>query len=131
MKDEDTIEHDFIEFKRMLEESKNEISSLEKEFSHRKKEMKINLANRIMELIKSHDLMVEEVVPLILTNKQWKVLCSEQRTYYVDPENPENTYTRGATPKWMKDKMIEKGLDPSSSKDRNMFKSTHLQLIGD
>lgn len=46
---------------------------------------------------------------------------------YVDPENPDRSYTRGVLPAWFKDAMASKGLDPTVKADRERFKDEHLR----
>jgi DNA-binding protein H-NS len=52
-------------------------------------------------------------------------------TRYVDPENPENIYSRGVLPKWMKEKMAAQGYDPAVREDREAFKANYLQAVKD
>jgi DNA-binding protein H-NS len=47
---------------------------------------------------------------------------------YVDPDNPNNTYSRGPVPVWLKDKMADAGYDPADKAQREQFKAAHLKL---
>jgi DNA-binding protein H-NS len=47
---------------------------------------------------------------------------------YVDPDNPDNTYSRGPVPAWLKEKMVASGYDPADKAQREEFKASHLQL---
>jgi DNA-binding protein H-NS len=47
---------------------------------------------------------------------------------YVDPDNPERTYSRGPLPTWLREKMEAAGYDPANKAHREEFKSTHLRL---
>jgi DNA-binding protein H-NS len=47
---------------------------------------------------------------------------------YVDPDNPNNTYSRGPIPVWLKDKMADAGYDPGDKAQRERFKAAHLKL---
>jgi DNA-binding protein H-NS len=51
-----------------------------------------------------------------------------QYARYVDPENAENIYSRGAIPGWMKQKMQDQGYDPSKKADRDVFKANYLRV---
>lgn len=44
----------------------------------------------------------------------------------IDPENPENTYTRGPAPAWMKERLQALGLDPANKEHVKQFKTEVL-----
>jgi DNA-binding protein H-NS len=47
---------------------------------------------------------------------------------YIDPENPEQTYSRGPLPTWLREKMEAAGYDPADKAQREDFKANHLRL---
>ncbi len=54
-------------------------------------------------------------------------ICPEgSYTVFANPLNNEQTYRRGVLPQWMKDMMIQNGLDPLSKSDREKFKKECL-----
>jgi len=48
---------------------------------------------------------------------------------YVDPDNPDNTYSRGPVPVWLKEKMIAADYDPDNKAQRDEFKTSRLKLV--
>jgi DNA-binding protein H-NS len=50
-------------------------------------------------------------------------------TRYADPDNPENEYSRGPLPVWMREKMIAAGYDPADKAQREEFKANHLNQV--
>ena len=48
---------------------------------------------------------------------------------YVDPHNPDNTYSRGPLPAWMKERMLAAGYDPADKGQREEFKTSQLELV--
>jgi DNA-binding protein H-NS len=50
-------------------------------------------------------------------------------TRYADPDNPENEYSRGPLPAWMREKMIAAGYDPADKAQREEFKANYLDQV--
>lgn len=48
---------------------------------------------------------------------------------FVDPNNPENSYSRGPLPAWFKEQMAAAGLDWSNKDDRETFKANYLSRV--
>lgn len=103
---------------------------------------KYNLAQKIKDMIADGGYNVDEIVTLLTTPQRRsssrhqdisppahisQESGAHQKAYYFDPANPANTYVKGFLPDWMKQSMIEKGLDPLSKEDRNHFKAMYLQ----
>jgi|AVFP01.1.fsa_nt_gi DNA-binding protein H-NS len=112
-----------------IEQSKMD---LEKILSERWHEAKSDLAREIRQLIEERGYDVEEITGLVLPKKR-RNMKKGNRNYirYVDPENPENVYIRGVLPRWMKDKMMEQGYDPTQKQDREAFKANYMQAVQD
>ena len=53
---------------------------------------------------------------------------SARGTRYIDPDNPDQSYSRGPIPAWLREKMEAAGYDPADKVQRDDFKSTHLRL---
>ena len=116
-----------------LEETAKAQASIEKLVAQRKEEAKGELAQEIRDLIAERGYAVEDIAELLQKDRRRKKAAVRGKgagryACYVDPENPENIYTRGPLPKWFRAKMEEKGYDPDSTQDRNTFKQNHLEL---
>ena len=101
--------------------------------AQRKEEAKGELAQEIRDLIAERGYAVEDIAELLQKDRRRKKPAVQRKgagryACYVDPENPENIYTRGPLPKWFRAKMEEKGYDPDSTQDRTTFKQNHLEL---
>ncbi|MCF1182880.1 H-NS histone family protein [Marichromatium gracile] len=121
------------EIRRQLEEAESKQSELKRALEIRRREAKKEVAQEVRDLIQQRGYDLAEIVELLDGKKSRrtgvrKSSGSRQYTEYFDPENPENVYVRGVLPRWMKDKMTEKGLDHSSKEDRDTFKKTYLQV---
>ena len=114
----------------------NAIAALEQ----RKEQAKYELAQTIKDMIAEQGYALNDIVPLLGVRKRRgpaRVVAaprrspadSRQRSLYVDPDNSDIVYSRGATPRWMKQKMQDQGYDPTSKGDRNAFKTNHLKVV--
>jgi len=116
------------EIQRQLQETDSKKAELERLLKSKREENKASIVEQIRSLIYDNDYDPEEIMDLVLRRRR-KLSGNRQYRHYVDPDNPNNVYSRGVLPGWMKDKMIEQGYDPSSKEDREKFKSTSLKLV--
>ncbi|BCU08139.1 hypothetical protein Atep_28160 [Allochromatium tepidum] len=115
------------EIQRQLDEADSKKAQLEKLLKSKREEGKGAVVQQIRKIIADNDYDAEEIMNLVLRRR--RLSGNRQYRYYVDPENPENVYSRGALPGWMREKMAEQGLDPASKEDRETFKANSLQLV--
>lgn len=118
---------------RQLEQSRADI---ERALEHRRQQVKYDLVQQIKDLIVENGYDVAEIATLLTGRKRRAAAApakksGRQYTRYVDPDNPNNVYVRGVIPGWMKQKMIDQGYDPSSKKDRDLFKANSLHAVDD
>jgi DNA-binding protein H-NS len=120
-----------------LEKLRQDQTALEQALKDRRKEEQKALAAEIKALIdeRGHDLL--EVTDLLLGGQKRSGSQKKRRraaanrdsgnyVRYVDPDNPENIYTRGRMPKWLTEKMAVNGFDPKNAEHRQQFKEQHL-----
>lgn len=106
--------------------------NLEKALERRKSRRKQDLALKVRDLILSEGFEVEEILEIV--DKKKRVAGANEKptgSYkaYVDPDNPENSYSRGVLPAWMKARMLAHKLDPASKEDRDQFKAQFLKAV--
>lgn len=111
-----------------LEASKR---SLEKALEKQKTRRKSDLAAKVRDLILAEGFDVEEILEQV--DKKKRAGAAEKAggsgKVYVDPDNPDNSYSRGVLPGWMKARMQAAGLDPSNKGDRDTFKARFLKAV--
>jgi len=134
-----------------LEELQQHLADLEQqqaialiELEQRKQQGKYDLAQQIKDMITAQGYSLEDILPLVTAKRQRSASrrqqvsapeatpqapAAPQGAYYVDPDNPANTYVKGFLPEWMKQRMVTKGLDPQSKEDRNHFKAIYLHRV--
>ncbi|QIK38807.1 H-NS histone family protein [Caldichromatium japonicum] len=116
------------DIKRQIEEAEARRAQLEKILEDKREQSKGQIVEQIRSLIFDNGYDPEEIMNLVLRRRR-KLVGHRQYRRYVDPDNPDNIYIRGVLPGWMKQKMVEKGYDPSSKADREAFKSNYLKLV--
>jgi DNA-binding protein H-NS len=125
------------ELKNQIEQTKQREAELQKALNQRWQAEKTELAQEIRDIIESRGHDVEDILSHLAPSRRRragggaKKAGSGNYTRYVDPENPNNVYSRGVLPRWMKDKMAALGLDSGKKADREAFKANHLQPISD
>lgn len=116
------------EIQRQLEEADNKKAQLEKLLKDKREEGKGAVVEQIRNIILDNGYDPEEIMNLVLRRRR-KLVSDRQYRRYVDPDNPENFYSRGVLPGWMKEKMAQQGYDPNSKDDREAFKANSLRLV--
>ena len=125
------------ELKNQIEQTKQREAELQKALNQRWQAEKSELAQEIRDIIESRGHDVEDIIGHLVPARRRRAGGGEKKagsgnyTRYADPENPNNVYSRGVLPRWMKDKMAALGLDSGSKEDREAFKANHLQPIND
>lgn len=116
------------EIQRQLQEADSKRAQLEKLLKNKREEGKGAVVEQIRNIILDNGYDPEEIMNLVLRRRR-KLVSDRQYRRYVDPDNPNNVYSRGVLPGWMKEKMAEQGYDPNSKEDREAFKANSLTLI--
>lgn len=123
------------ELKNQIEQTKQREAELQRALNQRWQAEKTELAQEIRSMIEDRGYEVDDIISLVVPRRRrgstLKKNGSGSYTRYVDPENPDNVYSRGVLPRWMKEKMGSVGLDPSNKEDRESFKANHLQPLQD
>jgi len=109
---------------------------LEKVLYQRWLEAKTELVQEIRDMIESRGYDLDEIAAMIPPRRRRGAGSAGKkgnRSYvrYVDPENADNVYIRGVLPRWMKEKMVAQGYDPTAKEDREAFKTNYLQAVQD
>ncbi len=123
------------ELNAQLEALTAEREALHAALVHRREAEKTELAAEIKALINERGHDVEEIAQLLQgrssgrKRRRQRAAANDSNasyTRYADPDNPENTYTRGRMPTWLIEKMAANGFDPSDAEHRAQFKQQHL-----
>jgi DNA-binding protein H-NS len=89
-----------------------------------------DFANGIKEQITERGYSINEVFSLLTKGRRnSKGAGGPKGRRYVDPDNPDNTYSRGPLPAWMKERMLAAGYNPEDKAHREEFKTSHLEVV--
>ncbi|NCC25964.1 MAG: H-NS histone family protein [Deltaproteobacteria bacterium] len=81
------------------------------------------MVENVMKYIEDNGFSVRE----IMTKVQARITKKQKVTTFVNPENSEQTYTRGPLPEWIKEGMVAGGLDPADKAQVAQFKETLIK----
>ena len=128
---------------------RKKLEDMEREYDLQRKEVlaeidrdfqgeRLSLAENIKGMIADAGHDVEDIARILLgetgksepkAKKCLITVVERQYPKYVDPNNPEQTYTRGPLPEWMKKQMANVGMDTGSKADRERFKNEHMMKV--
>ena len=119
------------EIAQRLDNLENDRAALETALENKRQQSKKDLAVEIKDLIASRGYEIAEILDYLTPKRRAAGRAKSSRSYirYVDPANSENIYVRGVLPKWMKDQMKGKGLNPKEKGDREAFKEQYLNKM--
>lgn len=124
------------ELQSQIQQTRQKEAQLKQALSERWEAEKLELAQEILAMIKERGHEIDDILDQLTPRRRRGAAAkktgksgSGRYTSYVDPDNPNNVYSRGVLPGWMKEKMAALGLDPSDKDDRYSFKTNHLRPI--
>lgn len=126
---------DIEELEQQLQQLREQEKEIEAILIQKQREMQRQVAQEIKEDIIRRGYDVKDILQIFPrvrrsgAKKRTRKVTKRQYTTYVDPDNPDNTYSRGVLPGWMRQKMQDQGYDPASKEDREAFKKNCLQAL--
>lgn len=130
--DKDVSSMSAEEIEEQLQQLAQNKRALEKALERKKSRRKTDLAVKVREMILAEGFEVDEILELVDKKKRGagggEKPAGSYRAY-VDPDNPNNSYSRGVLPGWMKARMEANGLDPANKADREAFKARFLRAV--
>ena len=123
------------ELRNKLAQAEQDLAALGRALEERHEAQKGEIAQQVRDLIREAGYDLDEILPLVAVKARRRaraaaVVADASFPAYVDPENPENRYSRGVLPGWMKALMVEKGYDPKDKASREAFKANVLVRQG-
>ncbi|KAA6182597.1 H-NS histone family protein [Thiohalocapsa marina] len=125
----DSFEHlDIDELQRHQQEMAQKQVEIERLLKVKLKEAKGDFVRELRAQIEARGYEVSDIASQLLGRKRGGG-AEPTGSYYVDPDDPSNTYKRGPVPQWLKNKMLAQGFDPTDREQRDAFKAEHLNLV--
>ncbi len=120
------------EIQKKLDQLQQNQADLERALETRRQELKHEVVQEVKDLILGRGYELNEILPLLTARRRRGAVSrvsARPYTQYVDPDDPKNVYVRGVIPRWMKQKMQDKGYDPSLKEHRDAFKAEYLTAV--
>ena len=129
-KKKDSAELSSQQLQQQLAQLEADRKALEAALRKRRAAELTDFANEIKEQITQRGYSVDEVFSVLTKGRRKSSGTGRsQGRRYVDPDNPDNSYSRGPLPAWMKERMLAAGYDPADKGHREAFKTSHLELV--
>jgi len=130
-KKKETVELSAQEIQEQLAKIEAEKKELEAALRKQRTAELSGFAREIKEQIIERGYTVDEIFSVLSRGRRTPTGDRRSRHYpqYADPDNPENTYSRGPMPAWLKEKMIAAGYDPADKAQRDEFKTSQLEQV--
>ncbi|WP_170265817.1 H-NS histone family protein [Thiohalocapsa marina] len=123
------FEHlDLEALQQQMQATAEEHAEIERLLQQKLKEAKGDFVRSLRAQITEQGYDVVDIANQLLGRKRGSV-APISGSYYVDPDDPSNTYKRGPLPRWLKEKMLAAGLDPESKQQRDDYKADHLTFV--
>lgn len=102
---------------------------LQKEIASVESEARNSLINNILVSIDDHGFDRQEIVEQLQKRGRKAAKPATTRkpaVTMVDPAVPGQTYSRGPYPAWIKERMVQLGLDPANAEHRKQYRAENL-----
>jgi DNA-binding protein H-NS len=119
----------YILLKDELEEVTARAKELEKELARVRNEARNSLVSNILTSIADHGFDRAEILELLEKKASGKAKASKPAQQFHDPEVPGQTYSKGALPVWIKERMKGLNLDPGDALHRKHYRDHYLQPV--
>jgi DNA-binding protein H-NS len=122
----------YLVLKDELEEVTARAKELEKELARVRNEARNSLVANILTSIADHGFDKAEILDLLEKKSGGKAKAakaSKPAQQLHDPEVPGQTYSKGALPAWIKERMRSLDLDPGDALHRKHYRDNYLQPV--
>lgn len=127
----------YIDLRQELDQLTVRAQELQKEIASVESEARNSLINNILVSIDDHGFDRQEIVEQLqkhVGKKRGRKAAKPATTRkpavtMVDPAVPGQTYSRGPYPVWIKERMVQLGLDPTNAEHRKQYRAENLVAV--
>ena len=119
----------YIDLRQELDQLTVRAQELQKEIASVESEARNSLINNILVSIDDHGFDRQEIVEQLQKRGRKAAkpaTTSKPAVTMVDPAVPGQTYSRGPYPAWIKERMVQLGLDPTNAEHRKQYRTENL-----
>ena len=130
-KKQDPTDLSIEQIQQQLAQIESDRANLETALENRRAAELSAFAQSIREQMAEHGYHADEVISLLQRGRKRATARRGNGQYarYADPDNPRQTYSRGALPVWLREKMEAAGYDAADKAQREEFKANYLQQV--
>ena len=127
-KKKETVELSLTEIQDKLAQVEADRKALEAALKSQRAAELTDFANQIRDQITEHGYTVDEVFAALTKGRRKASGKRSTGDYirYIDPNNPDRSYSRGPLPEWLREMMIAEGYDAADKAQREDFKANYL-----
>jgi DNA-binding protein H-NS len=125
---------EYIDLKTQIEAEETRIAELKAALANAEQTARVNLAESIKMMIDEHGFALESILSLLQPTKTKRAKAGEKpqrlsvvKNSITDPETGK-VYTKGPLPGWLKDRMVNAGLDPDNKADRVKYRESLMPM---
>ena len=122
----------YIDLRQELDQLTVRAQELQKEIARVESEARNSLINNILVSIDDHGFDRQEIVEQLQKRGRKAAkpaTTSKPAVTMVDPAVPGQTYSRGPYPAWIKERMVQLGLDPTNAEHRKQYRAENLVAV--
>lgn len=122
----------YIDLRQELDQLTVRAQELQKEIASVESEARNSLINNILVSIDDHGFDRQEIVEQLQKRGRKAAKPATTRkpaVTMVDPAVPGQTYSRGPYPAWIKERMVQLGLDPTNAEHRKQYRTENLVAV--
>lgn len=122
----------YIDLRQELDQLTVRAQELQKEIASVESEARNSLINNILVSIDDHGFDRQEIVEQLQKRGRKAAKPATTRkpaVTMVDPAVPGQTYSRGPYPAWIKERMVQLGLDPTNAEHRKQYRAENLVAV--
>jgi DNA-binding protein H-NS len=125
---------EYLDLKTQIDAEETRIAELKAALANAEQTARVNLAESIKQQIAEHGFTLESIMSLLQPVKAKRAKPSENpqrlsvvKNVITDPETGK-VYTKGPLPGWLKDRMVNAGLDPDNKADRVKYRESLMPM---
>lgn len=125
---------EYAELKAQIEANEQQIQQMKEALKLKEQDAKRALADDLRQQIDDAGFALVEILSLMQPAKAKKTKRDGKlAAVYVNPDNPQQTYTKGPKPGWLKERLASFGIDPADKQAMKVLKEVerHPQFGGE
>lgn len=113
---------EYVELKDQIAAGEQQIQALKAALQAKQQEALSNFVDGIKSNAETLGFSLSDIIDRLKPAKTKKSNVGKSAAVYVNPDNPDQTYTKGPKPGWLKERMASFGIDPADKQALGLLK---------